>query len=215
MLGQPIGWLLSAYTLTSCHLLLFSGLNIASSAMCPWQCQAFLIDATRVAAPCSGMAVKENSCARTPRQSPGCSKMTLPISPRPLLQADADAAASAPRPETVLDSAALANLAQLDPTGANKLMQRVLNTYRSSMARLLAQLAQARAQPDPATMRLVAHTLKSSSASVGALALAALCGEAETALRESHLTGVPDLLDQLVAESARVDAAVLQLLADL
>lgn len=141
--------------------------------------------------------------------------MTLPISPRPLLQADADAAASAPPPETVLDSAALANLAQLDPTGANKLMQRVLNTYRSSMARLLAQLAQARAQPDPATMRLVAHTLKSSSASVGALALAALCGEAETALREGHLARVPDLLDQLVAESTRVDAAVLQLLADL
>ena len=115
----------------------------------------------------------------------------------------------------MLDATALANLAQLDPTGANRLMQRVLNTYRSSMARLLAQLAQARTQPDLATMRLVAHTLKSSSASVGALALSGLCGDAELALREGRMTQLPDLFDQLVAESARVDAAVLQLLADL
>ncbi|MES2718274.1 MAG: Hpt domain-containing protein [Pseudomonadota bacterium] len=142
--------------------------------------------------------------------------MTLPFQtrPGPLTERDPDASAAAPQDETVLDAAALANLAQLDPTGANRLVQRVLTTYRSSMARLLAQLAQARAQPDPASMRLVTHTLKSSSASVGALALAALCGDAERALREGRLDGLPTLLDQLVAESARVDAAVLQLLAD-
>lgn len=113
-----------------------------------------------------------------------------------------------------LDAAALANLAQLDPTGANRLMQRVLTTYRSSMARLLAQLAAARTQADPATMRLVTHTLKSSSASVGALGLAALCNDAERALRDGRTDGLPELLDLLVAESAWVDAAVLQLLSD-
>lgn len=143
--------------------------------------------------------------------------MTLPFPPRPgspaTDNAAADAAAAAPQDNTVLDAAALANLAQLDPTGANKLMQRVLTTYRSSMARLLAQLAQARAQGDVAAMRLVSHTLKSSSASVGALALSALCSDAERALREGRLDVVPSLLDQMVAESARVDAAVLQLLA--
>ena len=115
---------------------------------------------------------------------------------------------------TVLDATALANLVQLDPTGANRLMHRVLTTYRSSMARLLGQLAQARAQPDAAVQRLVAHTLKSSSASVGAQLLAQLCSDAEKALREGRLDEVPGLLDQLVAEAARVDAAVLHLLAD-
>lgn len=140
--------------------------------------------------------------------------MTLPFQPRPGPQADSSPH-EAPAPDAaVLDPAALANLAQLDPTGANRLMQRVLVTYRSSMARLLGQLAQARTQDDPAGMRLVAHTLKSSSASVGALALSAVCAEAERALREGQLDQVPALLDQLVAESARVDAAVLQLLAD-
>ncbi len=138
--------------------------------------------------------------------------MTLPLQPRPAQATDASAAE--PQDTAVLDPAALANLAQLDPTGANRLMHRVLTTYRSSMARLLAQLAQARVQSDAATMRLVAHTLKSSSASVGALALSALCSDAERALRDGRLEEVPGLLDQLVAETARVDAAVLQLLAD-
>lgn len=125
-----------------------------------------------------------------------------------------DAAPAAPAGPTVLDADALASLAQLDPTGANRLLQRVLATYRASMARLLAQLAQARAQADMATQRLVAHTLKSSSASVGALALSALCGEAEKALRDGRLDVVPLLLDQLVAEAGQVDAAVVQLLTD-
>ncbi|HQC96512.1 MAG TPA: Hpt domain-containing protein [Aquabacterium sp.] len=138
--------------------------------------------------------------------------MTLPLLPRPAQATDASAAE--PQDTAVLDPAALANLAQLDPTGANRLMHRVLTTYRSSMARLLAQLAQARVQSDASTMRLVAHTLKSSSASVGALALSALCSDAERALRDGRLEEVPGLLDQLVAETARVDAAVLQLLAD-
>lgn len=141
--------------------------------------------------------------------------MTLPFQPRPgpMTDADANAASTAPG-DVVLDPAALANLAQLDPTGANRLMQRVLTTYRTSMARLLAQLAQARADGDPSAMRLVAHTLKSSSASVGALVLSGLCSDAERALREGRLDAVPALLDHMVAESAKVDAAVLQLLGD-
>lgn len=139
--------------------------------------------------------------------------MTLPLPPHPGNAPDADGASA--QPPSVLDPAALANLAQLDPTGANRLMHRVLTTYRSSMARLLGQLAQARSQSDVAAMRLVAHTLKSSSASVGALALSGLCSDAERALRDGRLDQVPGLLDQLVAESARVDAAVLQRLADM
>jgi len=115
----------------------------------------------------------------------------------------------------VLDAQALANLAQLDPTGANKLLPRVLVTYRSSLARLLGQLAAARLSFDPVTLKLVTHTLKSSSASVGALTLAAMCAAAEQALREGRLDGLNPLLDELEAEAARIDAAVQQLLSSL
>jgi len=121
----------------------------------------------------------------------------------------ADAGAA---PARVLDAQALANLAQLDPTGANKLLQRVLSTYRGSLSRLLGQLAVAREQSDPAALRLVTHTLKSSSASVGALSLSALCGAAEQAVRDGRLEVLPPMLDHLEAEAALVDAAVHQLL---
>jgi HPt (histidine-containing phosphotransfer) domain-containing protein len=114
----------------------------------------------------------------------------------------------------VLDAASVAALHQLDPSGANRLVQRVLTTYRSSLDRLLSQLALARVRDDVASVRLVTHTLKSSSASVGALALSALCAEAEQAVRDGRLEMLPLLLDQLEAESARVDVAVLQLLSD-
>lgn len=115
---------------------------------------------------------------------------------------------------TVLDAPSLAALQQLDPTGASRLVTRVLTTYRSSLARLLAQLALARVREDAASLRLVTHTLKSSSASVGALALSALCAAAEHAVRDGQLDGLPPMLDELEAEAARVDVAVLQLLSD-
>lgn len=135
-----------------------------------------------------------------------------PVGPESVAQATASRLTSTP--PTVLDAQALAGLRQLDPTGATRLLQRVLTTYRSSLARLLAQLAQAREASDLPTMRLVTHTLKSSSASVGALSLSALCAEAEKSLREGRIDRLEPLIDQLLAEAARVDAAVHQLLSD-
>lgn len=119
-----------------------------------------------------------------------------------------------PARPSVLDEQALAGLRQLDPTGANQLMPRVLATYRASLARLLGQMRAARQQSDTAAIRLATHTLKSSSASIGALALSALCGAAEQAARDGRIEALPPLLDQLEAEAANVDAAVLQLLQD-
>lgn len=115
----------------------------------------------------------------------------------------------------VLDPQALATLRELDPTGNSRLMQRVMTTYQASLARLLGQLTLARDRNDTASLRLVTHTLKSSSASVGALKLSTLCATAEQAVREGRLDALPPLLDQLEAEAVRVDAAVLQLLTDL
>ena len=129
--------------------------------------------------------------------------------------ASADATMSPGAAGLVLDAQALANLNQLDPTGANKLLPRVLATYRSSLARLLNQLAAARLSFDPAVLKLVTHTLKSSSASIGALGLAAMCAAAEQALRDGRLESLTPLLDDLEAEAARVDAAVHALLSSL
>jgi HPt (histidine-containing phosphotransfer) domain-containing protein len=112
-----------------------------------------------------------------------------------------------------LDAHALAQLHQLDPQGTNRLVPRVLTTYRDSLARLRGQIAAARAADDPASARLAAHTLKSSSASVGALQLSALCAQAEHAVRDGQIPLLAAVLDALDREASRVDAAVQQLLA--
>ncbi len=119
-----------------------------------------------------------------------------------------------PAPEAaVLDAAALGVLTGLDPSGANRLLLRVMGTYRESLARLLSQLTRARSGSDAAAAHLVVHTLKSSSSNVGALVLAELCAAAEKALREGRDDELPALLDRLRAEAARVDIAVAQLIA--
>ena len=84
----------------------------------------------------------------------------------------------------VLDPDALARLHDLDPGGKAGLVPRVLATYRQSLQRLLEQLRVACEQSDTQTQRHVVHTLKSSSASVGALTLARLCADTENKLRE-------------------------------
>lgn len=129
-----------------------------------------------------------------------------------LLPAQTTLAPQAPAFGYLLDAQALANLAQLDPTGANQLLPRVLSTYRSSLARLMGQLAAARNPFQPDTVKLVTHTLKSSSASVGALGLSALCNQAEQALRDARIDDLPAILDTLEIEASHVDAAVHQLL---
>lgn len=113
---------------------------------------------------------------------------------------------------TVLDQKVLEQLQQLDPGGVNRLLPRVLTTYQSSLARLRQQLVHHRTAGDVSGIRLCVHTLKSSSASVGALQLSALCAEAEQCVRDGQLQTLPLMLQSLEAEADRVDAAVRQLL---
>ena len=118
------------------------------------------------------------------------------------------------QPPFRLDAAALANLSQLDPGGSSGLLHRILLTYASSLARLRQQMVQGLAHGDMASLRLATHTLKSSSASVGALALSECCAHTELAVREGRLEALPLLIHRLLAEADRVDIAVRQLLSD-
>jgi HPt (histidine-containing phosphotransfer) domain-containing protein len=108
----------------------------------------------------------------------------------------------------VLDAQALAGLTMLDPTGANRLVQRVLSTYNTSLARLLQQIDEGQQRADAAAVRLAAHTLKSSSASIGALDLSRLCAAAEQAIRDGNLDAVPSIVQGLQVEARRVALAV-------
>ena len=119
-----------------------------------------------------------------------------PGSAGPILEAAAGA---------VLDPAALARLGEIDPTGQNRLIERVLQAFQTSAARLRPQADAARTSGDLATLKLVAHTLKSSSASIGAAALSQLCAEVETAIRTEATGGLDARLDAMLAA---LDAAL-------
>ena len=131
---------------------------------------------------------------------------------------------SLPLPD-LLDAQALARLRELDPSGINKLMERVVAAYDKSLDRLLPELAAARSPPmNMAVVRHVSHTLKSSSASLGALALAQRCSEIEALARQGQnenancppnegLIGTLNaLLDAMLDDIAKVRVALAALL---
>ena len=107
-----------------------------------------------------------------------------------------------------LDEASLQRLHELDPQGTNRVVERVLRAFEASLQRLLPQSAQALERGDHEAVRHVVHTLKSSSASVGALELSRCCSEIENRLRAQQAEGLPQLLRALQAEGERVLAAV-------
>jgi hypothetical protein len=110
-----------------------------------------------------------------------------------------------------LDDAALGKLRDLDPGGRTGIVRRVLGAFDASLAKLTRQFEAARAAGDDAGLRHVAHTLRSSAASIGALDLSRCCQEIETQLRAGVAGRSPEMapnLDAFVVESGRAAAAV-------
>ncbi|MGA0611618.1 response regulator [Caldimonas sp. KR1-144] len=116
--------------------------------------------------------------------------------------------AAAPAEDGILDPHALAKLRELDPGGRSNLLERVAAAFESSLARLVPQLVDAQASLDAESVRMVAHTLKSSSASIGALKLSSLCAETEAMIRQGRVDGLGERIDGLRAEIDRVRAAL-------
>lgn len=124
-------------------------------------------------------------------------------------------AATPPSPRAlapVLDEASLQRLHELDPQGTSRVVERVLRAFEGSLARLLPQAQQALAQGDYEAVRHVVHTLKSSSASVGALELSRRCADIENRVRTQQHDGLAERVDALQAEGQRVLEAVRGLL---
>ncbi|MCO5123131.1 MAG: Hpt domain-containing protein [Rhizobacter sp.] len=129
------------------------------------------------------------------------------------MTSESDPAASvASRVAGVLDPEALARLRELDPEGQSKLLSRVAGAFGTSVARLLPQLKTALEARDMAAIRHVAHTLKSSSASIGAVKLSRLCADIESMSREGRFEGLPDAIAAFNSEVTAVLDALKPLL---
>ena len=108
----------------------------------------------------------------------------------------------------LLDPDALRRLRELDPKGENHLLERVARAFETSLARLLPQLSEAGQQQDLATVGHVAHTLKSSSASIGALKLSQMCADIESIIRRQTGEDLSSRIRDIPLEAERVQAGL-------
>ncbi len=110
----------------------------------------------------------------------------------------APAPAPAPTPAaSPLDKRALDQIRALQRPGAPDLLSKIIGLYLNDSLKLLQQIRDGIADADPEMLRQAAHSLKSGSANLGAIELAAACKEMEQRGRGRQLEGTADLLRQL------------------
>ena len=110
--------------------------------------------------------------------------------------------------DSVLDPDAITAL--LDLAGGDlDFVDEIADTYREDAPAQLAAIAAAVEAADASALVAPAHTLKSSSASVGAVRLSELARELEALGRTGSVDDGAGRLDALRAEYARVEAALL------
>jgi len=116
-----------------------------------------------------------------------------------------------------LDEAALERLREIDPDGRHGVVQRVLQAFERSLEATLVQLMSLADPADPSlapeSVRVqraldIGHLLKSSAASVGALALAEVSAQVEQRQRSSPGVEIEHDLRRLITESKRALVAV-------
>jgi two-component system, sensor histidine kinase and response regulator len=111
-----------------------------------------------------------------------------------------------------LDAASLDTLRQLDPGNQRGLLRKLSEAYERMASTLEAELlAAAAAGPDLARLRRAAHTLKSSSANLGALHLSSQCQQLETLCQRGDAAAAQALLPPLLAALADARQAVRRL----
>lgn len=113
----------------------------------------------------------------------------------------------------VIDPQAIDRLRELDPTGQQGVLRRVLQAYETSLSRHLADIAAARNDGDLDRLSRSVHTLKSSSAAIGAMGFSQRCADVEHQARSERRHPEPAELDALIDEGRLVLAAVGAMLA--
>jgi len=84
----------------------------------------------------------------------------------------------------ILDLSVIDRIREMEQRGAARLLERLIDTYTTTATKLMADAERALAQRDAVMLRHAVHTLKSSSANVGATALSQCFGTVEVHARE-------------------------------
>ena len=109
----------------------------------------------------------------------------------------------APDQAPVVQEATLLRLHAALGKKADLLMPTVIESFHKDGARLIAQARQSLSAGDATTLMRSGHTMKSSSATLGAHQLSVLARELETRAREGQMEGNAQLIDQIEVEFTR------------
>jgi PAS domain S-box-containing protein len=107
-----------------------------------------------------------------------------------------------------LDQKCLNEIRKLEERGVTGLFDKILTIYLESSPELIGALRIAVEKQDSGHLHAAAHSLKSTSASLGARYLASLCRELEIRGRKGEVESAEPVLDELVAEFERVTVAL-------
>ncbi|RQS12371.1 sensor histidine kinase [Burkholderia sp. Bp9002] len=121
----------------------------------------------------------------------------------------ADAASAAPDDDAnVIDRKALDALRALQRPGRPDVLTRIIDQFDLDAPRLIAGMHAAVAAGDADALKLASHTLKSSSANVGAHVLSARCREIEQFARAADVAAAAGLVAGADADFARAQAVL-------
>jgi two-component system, sensor histidine kinase and response regulator len=107
-----------------------------------------------------------------------------------------------------IDPRAWDSIRSLQRPGQPDMLGKVIGKYLTSSQQLIETMRLAVPQGDAAALHRTAHSLKSSSATLGALRLSALCKEVEALGRANALEGITTLWGKLEAEHVLVQEAL-------
>jgi signal transduction histidine kinase/DNA-binding response OmpR family regulator len=114
--------------------------------------------------------------------------------------------------DEAIDTEVLQGLRQTMGANADQFLTQLIDVYLEETPLLIQAMDAAVAQTDATAMQKAAHTLKSSSASLGAITLSKLCEQLERLGYSQTTTGAREIVTQVESEYERVKAG-LQLIA--
>ncbi|HEV8715810.1 MAG TPA: ATP-binding protein [Candidatus Binatia bacterium] len=152
--------------------------------------------------------------AEQEEQHHAAAKITAPLSFSPqqpifsYMRNASSITASPPLRPAVIDLQALGDIRGLQRENSPALLSKVIHNYLDRAPQLLAALHEAVTQHDASTVQKAAHSLKSSSATLGAATLAALCQDLETMGHQHNLENATAVLSAATAEYEMVRGAL-------
>ncbi|MEB3338628.1 MAG: response regulator [Leptolyngbyaceae bacterium] len=109
-----------------------------------------------------------------------------------------------------IEEQALEEIQAIAGEDANMILVDLIDTYLETSTELLQKMLQAIALGDAVQLAKIAHTLKSSSQSLGATSLSQLCQQLEALGKSNQLELLPTTVQAIQTEAERVKTALLK-----